>query len=106
MAMAGITGGIGIVAVGVVMGAVLIAMLGGGVATLAPIVDSGGAGTLPDIAEEARQVLVTASRAYPSGHVIVGATVAVGVVKPSQLEPWQRTYPIASRRAAAQLTFW
>jgi hypothetical protein len=106
MAMAGITGGIGIVAVGVVMGAVLIAMLGGGVATLAPIVDSGGAGTLPDIEDVGVHVLVTASSAYPSGHVIEGATVVVGVVKPSQLEPWQRTYNTTSRRATGQLTFW
>jgi hypothetical protein len=80
----------GIVAVGVVMGAVLIAELGGGVMTLAPIVDSGGAGTLPDMLEEAMQVLVTASSAYPSGQLIVGATVAVGVVKPSQVAPVQR----------------
>jgi hypothetical protein len=104
MVVGGITGGM--VAVGVVIGAVLIAMLGGGVVTLAPIVDSGGAGTLPDMEDVGVHVFVTPSSAYPSGHVIDGATVVVGVVKPSQLEPWQRTYPIASRRAAAQLTFW
>jgi|LakMenEpi03Aug12_release.lakeMendotaPanAssembly.Ray.scaffolds.fasta_scaffold2317396_1 hypothetical protein len=53
----------GNVVVGVVMGAVLIAELGGGVVTLAPTVDSGGAGTLPDMLEEATQLLVTASSA-------------------------------------------
>jgi hypothetical protein len=53
----------GSVVVGVVIGAVLIAELGGGVVTLAPIVDSGGAGILPDIVEDATHVLVTASSA-------------------------------------------
>jgi hypothetical protein len=71
------------------MGALLIAELGGGVDTLAPIdeegVDSGG--TLPDIEEDALHSLVTESYAYPSGHVHVGATVAVGVVKPSHPLP-------------------
>jgi hypothetical protein len=56
------------------MGALLIAELGGGVDTLAPIdeegVDSGG--TLPDIEEDALHSLVTESYAYPSGQVIVG----------------------------------
>jgi hypothetical protein len=78
------------VAVGVVIGAVLIAEFGGGVMTLAPIVDSGGAGTLPDMEEVGVHDLVTASSAYPSGQVIVGATVVVGVVKPSQVAPVQR----------------
>jgi hypothetical protein len=45
------------------MGAVLIAEFGGGVDTLAPIVDSGGAGTLPDIEDVGMHVLVTPSRA-------------------------------------------
>jgi hypothetical protein len=72
------------------MGAVLIAEFGGGVVTLAPIVDSGGAGTLPDILEDAIHVLVIASSAYPSGQLIVGVTVVVGVVKPSQVAPVQR----------------
>jgi hypothetical protein len=54
----------GIVAVGVVIGAVLIAEFGGGVVTLAPISDPVGAGgTLPDIEDAAIQVFVTASSA-------------------------------------------
>jgi hypothetical protein len=49
------------VAVGVVIGAVLTAEFGGGVVTLAPIVDSGGAGTLPDMEDDALHSLLTAS---------------------------------------------
>jgi hypothetical protein len=62
-------------------------------------------GTLPDIDEEGLHSFVTTSYAYPSGHVQVGSTVVVGVVKPSQLVLAQRTYAIANRSAAAQLTF-
>jgi hypothetical protein len=76
----------GMVGVGVVIGAVLIPGIGGGVVTSAPgsdPLDEGG--MLPDIAETVLHEFVMASRAYPLGHVIVGATVVVGVVKPSQL---------------------
>ena len=53
----------GIVAVGVVIGAVLSLPFGGGVVTLAPVVDSGGAGTLPDMDDEGLQLFVIASMA-------------------------------------------
>jgi hypothetical protein len=69
-------GGIeGIVAIGVVMGALLTDELGGGVDTLAPIDEEGdgdSAGTLPDMEEEALHSLLIESYAYPSGHVTVG----------------------------------
>jgi hypothetical protein len=96
----------GIVGIGVVIGAVLTPGLGGGVVTLAPgrePEDEGG--TLPDIADTGLQLLLMASIAYPSGHVTVGATVVVGVVKPSQLGREQRRYAITSRRATEQLTY-
>jgi hypothetical protein len=106
MVIGGITGGI--VGIGVVIGAVLSAEFGGGVLTLAPISDPpvGAGGMLPDIDEETMHVFVTASSAYPLGHVMVGSTVVVGVVNPSQLVRAQRTYHTTSRRAIEQLTFW
>jgi len=83
--LGGIIGGI--VAVGVVMGAVLIEAFGGGVEILAPTPDSGGegGGTLPLIEEVGLHSLLTESYAYPSGQVIVGSTVVVGVVNISRL---------------------
>jgi hypothetical protein len=105
MVIGGIAGGI--VGVGVVIGAVLSAEFGGGVLTLAPISDPVEAGgMLPDIDEETMHVFVTASSAYPLGHVIVGSTVVVGVVNPSQLVRAHRTYHTTSRRATEPLTFW
>lgn len=74
------------VGVGVVIGALLTPGIGGGVVTSAPgsdPLDEGG--MLPDIADTALHELLRASSAYPLGHVTVGATVVVGVVKPSQL---------------------
>jgi hypothetical protein len=54
----------GIVGIGVVIGAVLIAEFGGGVVTLAPIADPVGAGgMLPAIDDETMQLFVTASSA-------------------------------------------
>jgi hypothetical protein len=96
----------GIVATGVVMGAVLTAEFGGGVDTLAPIEDEGvdSTGTLPDMDDVGLHSLLTESYAYPSGHVHVGETVVVGVVKPSQLLPLR--YHTTKRRATEQLTFW
>jgi hypothetical protein len=62
MVIGGVTGGI--VGIGVVIGAVLIAEFGGGVFTLAPIADPVGAGgILPAAEEETIQVFVTASKA-------------------------------------------
>jgi hypothetical protein len=61
---------------------------------------------LPAAAEETKQFFVTASYAYPLGHVHVGWTVVVGVVKPSQLLRLQQTYHTTSRSATEQLTFW
>jgi hypothetical protein len=59
--LGGIIGG-GIVAVGVVIGAVLIEAFGGGVEILAPTPDSGGdGGILPLIEELGLQSLLTAS---------------------------------------------
>jgi hypothetical protein len=47
--------------------------LGGGVDTLDPTDGSvGEGGMLPAAAEETKQFFVTASYAYPSGHVHVG----------------------------------
>jgi hypothetical protein len=63
------------VGIGVVMGAVLTAVFGGGVDTLAPMeeegVDSGG-GTLPDMDDVGLHSLLTESYAYPSGQVMTG----------------------------------
>jgi len=89
------------------MGAVLTAEFGGGVETLAPIDDEGedSGGTLPDMEEEGLHSLLTESYAYPSGQVHVGATLVVGVVKPSQLPRLQRTYQITNSRATGQLTY-
>jgi len=101
----GVTGGI--VGIGVVIGAVLILEFGGGAVTLAPIDDPVGlGGTLPDIEDVALHSLLIESYAYPSGHVIIGGTAVVGVVKPSQLLRLQRTYHTSRRRATEQLTFW
>jgi hypothetical protein len=100
----GVTGGI--VGIGVVIGAVLIAEFGGGAETLAPIPPSTAVGgTLPDIDEEGLHFLVTESYAYPSEHVQVGSTAVVGVVKPSQLLRLHRTYQTTRRSANEQLTF-
>lgn len=62
------------VGIGVVIGAVLIAAFGGGVDTLAPIVEEGtdSGGTLPDMADVGLHSLLMESYAYPSGHVMVG----------------------------------
>jgi hypothetical protein len=62
------------VGIGVVMGAVLTAVFGGGVETLAPIDDEGddSGGTLPDMEDVGLHSLLTESYAYPSGHVQVG----------------------------------
>jgi len=75
----------GIVGVGVVIGAVLILELGGGVVTLAAV----DGGMLAAAAEAGLQLFVTESSAYPSGHVTVGATVVVGVVNCSHVL-WQQ----------------
>jgi hypothetical protein len=62
------------VGIGVVMGAVLTAEFGGGVETLAPIVEEGddSGGTLPDIEDVGLHSLLIESYAYPSGQVMVG----------------------------------
>jgi hypothetical protein len=62
------------VGIGVVMGAVLTAEFGGGVETLAPIVEEGvdSGGTLPDMDDVGLHSLLMESYAYPSGQVHVG----------------------------------
>jgi hypothetical protein len=62
------------VGIGVVMGAVLTAVFGGGVDTLAPIVEEGvdSGGTLPDMEDVGLHSLLTESYAYPSGQVMTG----------------------------------
>jgi hypothetical protein len=83
------------------MGAVLIVELGGGIFTLAP--DVGG--ILGEAAELTWHFFMTASYAYPSGHVGVGSTVVVGVSNPSHALIWQRRYPTTKRSAREQLTY-